>query len=112
MIVSGGSIERESTSVWRGHFSWPTLVVVLLDAGSIGFNIGWYRHDIRPVADPNTIGARMAREPYVRAGSAFPDHLRQAAHDGEARTLLAQALAARGDVYGRDLQQNSQATLE
>jgi hypothetical protein len=102
----------ESTSVRRGHSPWPTLVVVLLGAGLIGFNIWWYRRDNRPVAGLKTIGAWMAREQYARAEPALRERLRGAPHDGEARSLLAKVLAARSDVRGCALQQNSQATPE
>jgi hypothetical protein len=101
----------ESTPVRRGHFPWPTLVVLLLGAGLIRFNIWWYRRDTRPVADLKTMAAWMAREQYARAEPALRERLRRAPHDGEARTLLAKVFAARGDVRGRALQQNSQATL-
>jgi hypothetical protein len=55
--------------IWagRGHFSWPTSVSVLVGAGSIGFNIRWYRRDTRPVAVLKTIGDWKAREPYAGA---------------------------------------------
>jgi hypothetical protein len=71
-----------------------------------------YRRDTQPAADLKTIGFGMAREQYALAEPALRECLRRATHDGEARTVLEKGLAARGDVRGCALQQNSQATLE
>jgi tetratricopeptide (TPR) repeat protein len=75
-----------------------TLVLSAAFFGLLGFNAWWYWRDTRPVASLRTIEAWIAREQYARAEDALRAHLRRAAHDAEARMMLARVLAARGDM--------------
>jgi tetratricopeptide (TPR) repeat protein len=74
--------------------SW-TLVLALF-----GLNGWWAWEDARPVVGLRVIAALAQRGHHDEAEAALRDHLRRSPHDGEARILLARALAARGDVIG------------
>jgi predicted Zn-dependent protease len=66
----------------------------------VGFNAWWYWRDTRPMANLRTIQAWIAGQEYPRAEAELKELLRRAPHDGEARTMLARVLAARGDTAG------------
>ena len=74
--------------------SW-TLVLALF-----GLNGWWAWEDARPVVGLKVIAAWLRRGHHDEARAALRDRLRRSPYDGEARILLAQALAARGDVIG------------
>ncbi len=82
------------------QFSWLTLVVMLSCTILIGFNIWWYWQDTQPVVDIKTIEAMLTREEYAQADAALRKRLRRSPQEGEARLLLARALAGRSDMRG------------
>jgi tetratricopeptide (TPR) repeat protein len=65
-----------------------------------GLNGWWAWEDARPVVGLKVIAAWVQRGHHDAAQAALRDRLRRSPHDGEARILLARALAARGDVIG------------
>jgi tetratricopeptide (TPR) repeat protein len=71
-----------------------------LAAGVIAFNAWWYWRDTRAVPGLATVARWMARQRYAEAEPALREHLRRSPDDGEARTMLARLLAARGDLRG------------
>jgi tetratricopeptide (TPR) repeat protein len=75
-------------------------VVWAVAAGAIAFNLGWYWRETRAVPRLATIAGWMARQRYAEAEPALREHLRRSPDDGEARTMLARLLAARGDSRG------------
>lgn len=74
--------------------------VTILCLGLLAFNAWWYWRDHRPVADLKAVSGWLARGEYPQAELALRQHLRRSRHDGEARTMLARVLAARGDYLG------------
>jgi tetratricopeptide (TPR) repeat protein len=69
-------------------------------AGLSAFNVWWYWRDNRSLPHLKTISDMMRQEQYVDAASVLGEHLRRSPYDGEARMMLARALAARGDLLG------------
>jgi tetratricopeptide (TPR) repeat protein len=65
-----------------------------------GFNIWWLVRDTRPVPDLDFVGRLIAHRRFDESDRALREHLRRSPRDGEARMLLAQSLAARGDLLG------------
>ena len=88
---------RHRPAAANGSLVWK-LVGVCLIAGLSGFNAWWYWRDTRPLPDLNTISDWISQERYLEAEPALREHLRRSPHDGEARMMLAQALAGRGDL--------------
>jgi tetratricopeptide (TPR) repeat protein len=86
----------------RRRFLAPlgTVLVAVTIAGLIGFNVWWYWRDTRSVPDLPTIEGWIGRGQAARAEAALRERLRRAPHDGEARMMLARALAALGDMLG------------
>jgi len=76
---------------------WKLIGVCLL-AGLSGFNAWWYWRDTRPLPALKTISGWISQEQYRQAEPALREHLRRSPHDGEARMMLARALAGRGDL--------------
>jgi tetratricopeptide (TPR) repeat protein len=64
------------------------------------FNAWWYWRDTRAIPDREAIAGWMRKEQYALAEPALREHLRRIPYDGEARTMLARALASRGDLLG------------
>jgi tetratricopeptide (TPR) repeat protein len=69
-------------------------------AGAVGSLLGWYCRETRDVPSLATIAEWMAHQRYALAEPALREHLRRSPDDGEARTMLARLLAARGDSRG------------
>ena len=85
---------RQSGSlVWR---LVGACVIVILS----GFNVQCYWRDTRTLPHLNTVSDWIRREQYLRAETVLREHLRRSPHDGEARMMLARALAGRGDLLG------------
>ncbi len=82
---------RNGSLVWK-------LVGVCLLASLSGFNAWWYWRDTRPLPALKTISDWISQERYLEAEPALREHLRRSPHDGEARMMLARALAGRGDL--------------
>jgi len=82
-----------------GPFVWNLVGACLLVCLFV-FNVWWYGRETRPLPEVKTVSDWMDRAQYVRAESALREHLRRSPHDGEARMMLARALAARGDLLG------------
>jgi tetratricopeptide (TPR) repeat protein len=74
-----------------------TAAACLLVAGLAGLNAWWYWRDTRPVPRLATIAGWMRQERYAEAEPALRNYLSRSPDDGEARTMLARVLAARGD---------------
>jgi len=81
----------------KSAFAWKLVGVCLLACLS-AFNAWWYWRDIRPLPDRKTISDWISREQYRQAESALRETVRRSPHDGEARMMLARALAVRGDL--------------
>ena len=90
MVVHG---RRKGSLVWK-------LIGVCMIAILSGFNAWWYWRDTRSLPDLKTVSDWMRHEQYVQAESVLREHLRRSPHDGEARMMLARALAGRGDLLG------------
>ena len=88
----------ELNSSPTGRFLLIRVFVLLLSLGLFAFDLWWIWRDTRPLADLKTIGAWIAREQFVQAESALRECLRREPHDGEARMLLAKALAGQGEL--------------
>jgi tetratricopeptide (TPR) repeat protein len=92
---------RASRGLSRGIGArWRRVVVGAVAAGAIALGLGWCWRETRAVPTLATIAGRMARERYAEAEPALREHLRRSPDDGEARTMLARLLAARGDSEG------------
>jgi tetratricopeptide (TPR) repeat protein len=97
-VTGRSSLELDSAPT--GRFLVIKVLVILLSLGLFAFSLWWIWRDTRPLADLKTIGAWIAREQFAQAESALREWLRREPHDGEARMLLAKALAGRGDLLG------------
>jgi tetratricopeptide (TPR) repeat protein len=73
-------------------------------AGAIAIALGlgwwWYGRETQSVPSLATIAGWMTRQRYAEAELALREYLRRSPDDGEARTMLARLLAARGDARG------------
>jgi tetratricopeptide (TPR) repeat protein len=81
----------------NGSLVWKLIGVCLLVSLS-GFNAWWYWRDTRPLPALTTIADWISQERYLEAEPALREHLRRSPHDGDARLMLARALAGRGDL--------------
>ncbi len=76
------------------------LFVLALCAAGAGWNAWWYWRDTRPLSDTAAVERLLRQGNAAAAETAAREHVRRSSHDGELRTLLARALAARGDLLG------------
>ncbi|MGC8639962.1 MAG: tetratricopeptide repeat protein, partial [Isosphaeraceae bacterium] len=90
--------ERPTVNRWR--LPWVKVLAAALFAGLIGFNLWWFWRNTRPVADLKTVNGWLRRQQYDQAEPALREHLRRSPNDGEARMMLAQVRAGRGDLLG------------
>jgi len=84
---------------WK-RFRWMRMLWPVLIVGTLGFNGWWYWRDVRPVPNLATIETWLKNDRPAEAEMASREHLGRSPLDGEARTSLAKALAARGDLLG------------
>jgi tetratricopeptide (TPR) repeat protein len=85
---------RQSGSlVWR---LVGACVIVILS----GFNVWCYWRDTRTLPHLKTVADWIRGEQYFRAETVLREHLRRSPQNGEARMMLARALAGRGDLLG------------
>jgi tetratricopeptide (TPR) repeat protein len=73
-----------------------TCAIVILSS----FSAWWYWRDHRALPDLKTVSEWVRRNQYARAEPVLREYLRRSSRDGEARMMLARALAGRGDFLG------------
>jgi tetratricopeptide (TPR) repeat protein len=83
----------------RGSLVWR-LVGACVIAIVSGFNVWCYWRDTRTLPHLNTVSNWIRHEQYFQAETVLREHLRRSPHDGEARMMLARALAGRNDLLG------------
>jgi tetratricopeptide (TPR) repeat protein len=85
---------RAGKRIWAGRLAFWILIL-----GLVGLN-AWWVWDARPLESSTTISGWIERKHLNEAERELRRWLRQSPYHGEARTLLAQVLAARGDYLG------------
>jgi len=85
---------RAGKRVWAGRLAFWILIL-----GLIGLN-AWWVWDARPLESSRTISGWIDRKHLNEAERELCRCLRQSPYHGEARTLLARVLTARGDFLG------------
>jgi tetratricopeptide (TPR) repeat protein len=89
------AVHDRRKGAWALTLGGASAFVILL-----GLSAWWYWRDHRALPDLKTVSDWMRREQYARAEPVLREYLRRSSHDGEARMLLARALAGRGDFLG------------
>ena len=84
----------------RQGIAFLTLLAVVVDASLLVFGGWWYWRDTRPLSSLPTVATWIARGEFSRAEPVLRELLRRSPHAGEARTMLAKVLGARGDFLG------------
>jgi tetratricopeptide (TPR) repeat protein len=80
-----------------GRTWWPRPIIWAVAAGALAIGVCWYARETRAKPSLATIAGWMAQQRYALAEPALREHLRCSPDDGDARTMLARLLAARGD---------------
>jgi len=102
--LSGNRVEakpqtdRDQSTARRTR--WPKATFALVALGVVAFNIWWYWRETRPVPGLAAIAGWLGSRRYAEAEPALREHLRRSPEAGDARTMLARLLAARGDSRG------------
>jgi tetratricopeptide (TPR) repeat protein len=76
---------------------WKVFVLALCTAAA-GFNAWWYWRETRPLPDIAATERLLRQGNAAAAETSLLERVRRSPHDGELRTLLARAVAARGDL--------------
>jgi thioredoxin-like negative regulator of GroEL len=84
----------------RRDMRWRRPVLGTVAAAAIALGLAWYWRETRELPSLATVAGWMVLERYAEAEPALREHLRRRPDDGEARTMLARLLAARGDSLG------------
>lgn len=82
------------------RFPWLGILIGIFCAGLLSFNGWWYWRDTRSLADLATINTWITQEQFSRAEPVLREFIRRSPHNGEAQTMLAKVLGARGDFLG------------
>jgi enediyne biosynthesis protein E4 len=90
-------VQAPARRVFGERAFWVGFWVLAL--GLVGLNL-WWTWEERPLPNLQAIGLWMARGWYDEAEWALRAHLKRSPNDGEARWMLARALAARNNMAG------------